>query len=203
MNLFEQIDAHTNLLPSHGTLFHYPAFLSPEQANNIYNRLYHETPWQQYQIKIFGRLLDQPRLTAWYGIEGTSYSYSGLKLAPLPFTPTLWKIKNLIEEKAGMPFNSVLMNLYRNGNDSMGWHADDERELGLNPCIASLSIGSTRKFKIKHREIPHYKMDLPLENGSLLLMGGEMQHHWLHAIPKEPKIGGARINLTFRNILSA
>jgi alkylated DNA repair dioxygenase AlkB len=150
---------------------------------------------------MFGKLLAQPRLTAWYGSAGTNYSYSGLNLVPEPFSKELLTLKAKIEQVGSTQFNSVLLNLYRNENDSMGWHADDEKELGINPIIASLSLGQTRKFQVKHKLTKNLNLNLLLTHGSLLLMRGEMQHYWQHAIPKSKNSCDQRINLTFRNIL--
>jgi alkylated DNA repair dioxygenase AlkB len=151
---------------------------------------------------MFGKTLDQPRLTAYYAAAQKNYAYSNIKLEAIPFTPTLVLIKNKIELLTGHSFNCVLLNYYRNGDDSMGWHADDEKELGINPVIASLSFGAARNFQLQHRfekSIP--KVSITLNNASLLIMKGETQHFWKHQIPKQ-KNKGPRINLTFRQIIS-
>ena len=191
----------TNLLPVDGICQLQDAFFSQEKANEVIRKLMLEVDWKQYYIQIFGKRLPQPRLTAWYGEKGTSYSYSGIHLEPIPFTPLIEQIKNDIEKFSGQKFNSVLLNLYRNHFDSMGWHSDDEKELGLEPNIASLSLGSSRMFQLKHKTLKEKKLKLSLNNGSLLLMGGSMQHNWLHSIPKSAQETGPRINLTFRKIL--
>jgi alkylated DNA repair dioxygenase AlkB len=176
------------------------AFYVQEKANDLFRTLMLEVNWKQYSIKMFGKIIPQPRLTAWYGEKEAAYSYSGIHLEPLPFTPLIEQIKIDIEALSGFKFNSVLMNLYRNQNDSMGWHSDDEKELGSDPKIASISLGSCRTFQLKHKTQKQMKLKVALNNGSLLLMEGTMQHHWLHAIPKSTQETGPRINLTFRKI---
>ncbi len=141
-----------------------------------------------------------PRLTAWYGDEGKSYTYSGIEQHPDPWTPTLKLIKSKVEEILEVTFNTVLLNLYRDGKDSVSWHSDDELELGENPIIASVSFGAVRRFSLKHKISKDYKIDLDLPNGSLLLMKGETQHFWQHQIAKTSKSVQPRINLTFRMI---
>jgi alkylated DNA repair dioxygenase AlkB len=192
---------NNNLLSQHGELYLLPNFLNTKDADAAYELLLQNIKWKQYHIKMFGKLLAQPRLTAWYGSAGTNYSYSGLNLVPETFSKELLTLKARIEQVGSTQFNSVLLNLYRNENDSMGWHADDEKELGINPIIASLSLGQTRKFQVKHKFIKNLNLNLLLTHGSLLLMKGEMQHYWQHAIPKSKNSCDQRINLTFRNIL--
>jgi len=158
-----------------------------------------EIEWEQHRIKIFGQWVDCPRLSAWYGDLGATYSYSGLSLTPKAWTPTLLEVHNQLAETIERPFNSVLLNLYRNGNDSMGWHSDDEWELGLNPVIASISLGDPRMMKFRHRSDPEVsKFALELSTGSLLIMAGTTQKFWQHEIPKTKKSVGERLNLTFR-----
>jgi len=141
-----------------------------------------------------------PRLIAWYGEPEAVYTYSGVRHVPMPFTPELAVIRARIEELSGAPFNSALANLYRDGRDGMGWHADNEAELGRNPVIASVSLGATRRFTLRHRRRKGLTEALDLEPGSLLVMEGETQHHWLHALPKTTRPVGERINLTYRLI---
>lgn len=177
-----------------------PNFYSIEKAN-FYLKILKETiEWQQDSITIFGKTYNQPRLTALYANNNQPYTYSNITMSPKAFTKELQDIKRDIEQTANHQFTSVLLNLYRNGNDSNGWHADNEKELGKNPVIASLSLGSLRMFQFKHRKLKDQKYKLILEHGSLLLMKGEMQHYWLHQIPKTKKEVGERINLTFRKI---
>lgn len=185
-----------------GTLWYDHQFFPPEESDYWLTYLQEQIEWRQEDIRIFGKTIPQPRLTAWYGEEGKSYTYSGLTWEPLPWTEELQKIRNRIEAlNGGLSFNSVLLNLYRDGKDSMGWHADDEPELGENPVIASVSFGAARRFHLKHRHYPKTdRLNLELTHGSLLIMSGSTQHFWLHQIPKTAKITGPRINLTFRYI---
>jgi len=176
-------------------------FFNAQESASIMQALITEIDWQQYQIKIFGKTLDQPRLTAYYGEDHPYYAYSNIKLQPIPFTPILLSIKNKIETLTSYQFNGVLLNYYRNGDDSMGWHADDEKELGTNPVIASLSFGASRTFQMHHRfQKSTAKQSIILNDASLLVMHGETQHFWKHQIPKQ-KNKGPRINLTFRKII--
>ncbi|MBX0292565.1 alpha-ketoglutarate-dependent dioxygenase AlkB [Hymenobacter sp. HSC-4F20] len=190
------------LLPDAELLFD-PEFLPLAEAQELLEELTNSLAWQQEAIKLFGRSVLQPRLTAWYGDPGASYQYSGLRLEPLPWTPALLRLRQRVEEATGTFFNSVLLNLYRTGQDSMGWHADDEPELGPAPVIASVTLGATRNFRLKPRDphrLPHAPFSLPLTAGSLLLMRGATQQHWLHALPKTARPVGPRLNLTFRQI---
>ena len=154
----------------------------------------------QKTIKLFGKTFAQPRLTALYGSEGKPYSYSGIKMNPIPFTTTLNDIKKKIESLTQEKFNTVLLNLYRDGKDGNGWHSDDEKELGTQPTIASISFGAERPFQLRHKK-ENLKCKFVLEHGSLLLMKGTTQEFWQHQIPKSKKILNQRINLTFRNII--
>ena len=176
-------------------------FFDAQESGSIMQALISEIDWKQYQIKIFGKTLDQPRLTAYYGEDHPYYAYSNIKLQPIPFTPILLSIKNKIEALTLEKFNGVLLNYYRNGDDSMGWHADDEKELGTNPVIASLSFGASRNFQLQHSlDKSISKATLVLNDASLLIMKGVTQHFWKHQIPKQ-KNKGPRINLTFRKII--
>lgn len=180
------------------------AFYTEAEADRQFEILLRDTPWRADKITVWGKEYPQPRLTAWYGDPGADYTYSGLRMQALPWSAALDKIKSDIEAKSGARFNSVLINLYRDERDSVGWHSDDEPELGATPLIASLSLGATRTFKLKskkgHRNKP---VALDLTHGSLLLMGGDTQRHWSHAVEKERLPVGPRINLTFRTIHTA
>ncbi len=156
--------------------------------------------WKQDFIKLYGRDIPLPRLTSWYGDEGKSYQYSGIKANPNPWADGLLHIKSRIEECADHKFNCVLLNWYRDGQDSLSWHADDEKELGENPVIASANFGATRDFLIRSKEDNSQKLSIPLKHGTLLLMKGTMQHHWQHSVPKRAKVNENRFNLTFRTI---
>jgi alkylated DNA repair dioxygenase AlkB len=156
--------------------------------------------WCQDEIRVYGKLYPQPRLTALYGKNNRPYSYSGIVMQPLPFNKTLSDIEKKIAAIAPVKFTSCLLNFYRDGKDSNGWHSDDEKELGENPVIASVSLGQSRYFHLRHRKLRDLKYKLLLEHGSLLLMSGQTQHYWHHQIPKTNKRIGERINLTFRVI---
>ena len=173
-------------------------FYNTEEADLIFDELSTEIPWQQDNIKIFGKVHAQPRLTALFG-DGKSYSYSNITMHPKPWNHLLSKIKEQVEAICEVHFNTVLLNRYRGGKDSNGWHSDNEKELGINPAIASLSFGAERVFHLKHHN-GELKQSIILEHGSLLLMKGATQHFWKHQIPKTAKPVGARINLTFRLI---
>ena len=180
------------------------AFYDTLHSEHLKNTLIEETPWRQEKIVLWGKEHLQPRLSAWYGDAGNAYSYSGIKLEPSPWTATLLRIREDIERMTGHCFNSVLLNLYRDEHDSVGWHSDDEIELGKHPAIASLSLGETRIFKLRHKTRKDQKTVLvPLGDGSLLLMTGATQHFWRHAVDKEKKPKGARLNLTFRTVVPA
>lgn len=190
-------------LPDAGLLYIYP-FFSRTQANDLFIHLSdpNNIAWRQDNIRMFGKQVPTPRLSAWYGIPGAIYTYSGLTLQPLPFTSTLNHIKTEIEQRLQLPpFNSVLLNLYRSGSDSMGWHADNEPELGKNPIIASLNLGAERRFLLRRNDNKNLKKEILLQHGSLLLMQGATQHFWQHSIPKTARPTNPRINLTFRKIM--
>lgn len=180
---------------------YYPNFFSKEKADELYKLLYKEILWQQDTITVYGKNHLQPRLTALYGNEGKPYKYSNIIMNPHPWNATLVHIKELVEEKANHNFTTVLTNLYRNEKDSNGWHADNEKELGRNPIIASISLGEERTFQLKHNTIKEAKQSLILKHGSLLLMKEGSQIHYKHQIPKASKPLNDRINLTFRTIL--
>ena len=178
-------------------------FFSKSTSDNFYSRLLNDIKWMETKIIVYGKEHDTPRLTAWYGDPGNDYTYSGLKMNPFPWTEDLLFIKEKVDKASGVAFNSVLLNLYRSGKDSVGWHRDDEKEFGINPVIASVSFGETRPFHLKHK----FKKDIdkviiPLTHGSLLIMKGTTQHYWEHQIPKTAKEISPRINLTFRIIKS-
>lgn len=179
----------------------YPNFFTKETADDLFQKLLDETPWQHDEITIFGKKITQPRLTCLFGNEGKPYSYSGLTMHPHAWNPTLIFIKDKVEQVANKNFTTVLANLYRNEKDSNGWHADNEKELGRNPIIASISLGETRKFQINHHTNKEYKCNLELTHGSLLLMKEGSQIHYKHQIPKAAQPKKPRINLTFRTIL--
>ncbi|WP_439881012.1 alpha-ketoglutarate-dependent dioxygenase AlkB family protein [Pontibacter sp. MBLB2868] len=174
-------------------------FFTPAESDLYLKTLEEEVNWQQESIKLFGKLRPMPRLTAWYGDKG--YTYSGLHNKPQPWLPVLQELRERVEKASGQTYNSVLLNLYRTGQDSMGWHSDDEAALG--PGIASVSFGGTRKFRFRHRSRKDLEpVSLDLSHGSLLLMQGQTQHHWLHHVPITKRNVQPRINLTFRNVIT-
>ncbi len=174
--------------------------IAPARASSWLEALLGEVPWQTERITMFGKTHEVPRRVAWYGDAGATYCYAGVQHEPLPWSPLLAQIRNEVHHLIpGHPFNSVLLNWYRNGRDRMGWHADNEPELGRNPVIASVSLGATRRFDLKHR-VTGEKVQLPLPSGSLLVMDGPLQHHWLHQLPATAKVHDPRVNLTFRSV---
>ena len=181
-------------------IVYFPSFFTSDVASELYHDLLHEIPWQQDNIKVFGKEFAQPRLTALFGNDGKPYSYSNITMQPNPWNLLLQKIKFHVESVAEINFTTVLLNYYRDGRDSNGWHADNEKELGQNPTIASVSLGSERMFQLKHNTEPSLRQNILLEHGSLLIMKGSTQHFWKHQIPKTNKPVGGRINLTFRVI---
>ncbi|NOQ35136.1 MAG: alpha-ketoglutarate-dependent dioxygenase AlkB [Methylococcaceae bacterium] len=189
----------TNLAPVEGELYLIDKFYSPPHADKLFNCLINDLAWQEEEICIYGRWVKVPRLMCWYGDEHASYEYSHVVHQPLPWTDDLQNIQEDIQPFSAYRFNSVLGNLYRDGNDSMGSHADDEPELGQNPVIASLSLGESRNLKLKHQQHKTV-LDVPLEHGDLLIMAGTLQHHWQHSLPKTKRLKQARINLTFRTV---
>ncbi len=179
---------------------YYPDFFSPEECNFLLNKFISDTPWEQRTLKIYNKEILTPRLTAWFGDPGTDYSFSGTKNNPLPWTEELLRIKERVEPIAGISFNSVLLNYYRDGNDSVAWHSDNEQVLGKRPVIASVSFGQPRKFDVRNKSDHSRKYSLTLGNGSFLLMKGDLQQNWEHRIPKSTKPMQPRVNLTFRLI---
>jgi alkylated DNA repair dioxygenase AlkB len=183
-----------------GEYIYDPFHFNEAESTKYFNTLLNEVNWKQENMQMYGRVVKFPRLTAWYGENDKKYSFSGITLDPVPWTKSILAIKNSIESKFGKTFNSVLLNLYNSGSDSISWHTDAEEELGKNPVIASVSLGANRMFQLRHRETQE-RIDLELQNGSLLIMQGEFQHYWKHQVPKTKRAVGKRINLTFRNII--
>ena len=181
-------------------IVYYPNFFDVEKANELHEKLKADIPWQQDNIRVYGKEYEQPRLTALYGNEGKPYGYSNIVMQPHQWSPLTIYLKEAVEDICEEIFTTVLLNLYRNGKDSNGWHADNEKELGRNPIIASISFGAERIFQMKHNSIPNLKQNILLQHGSLLVMKGTTQHFWKHQIPKTAKPIGERINLTFRII---
>lgn len=175
-------------------------FFTLSESEENYSILLNTVDWNQGQINLFGKTYSTPRLEAFYSENGKNYAYSGQQMKSNTFTPLLLVIKSKVEKATGQSFNSVLVNYYRDGDDSNGWHADNEKELGLNPLIVSVSFGAGRRFDLKHIKT-NEKISFQLNSGSLLIMGGEMQHFWKHQIAKSKKVTNGRINLTFRTII--
>jgi alkylated DNA repair dioxygenase AlkB len=200
LDLFDSPRELQSLLVPDADLRFAHGFYAPDAAARWMAALMQETPWRQERIRIAGEMRWQPRLTSWHGDIGADYAYSGIRLDAHPWTPALSQLRRDIEQATGHSYNSVLINLYRDQQDSVGWHSDDEALLGPTPAIASLSLGETRLFRLRHKRRLHAPVDIELTNGSLLLMAGETQRHWQHAVPKESRERGARINLTFRMI---
>jgi len=189
------------LLPCDGAMWLFEAFLPPPAADRAFATLFDELDWRREKMRIMGRSVAVPRLTAWYG--AAAYRYSGIDHPPRPMPAVLHDLAARAAGTTGRSFDAVLANLYRDGADGMGWHADDEKALGENPVVAGLSLGATRRFQIKHKTRALRRIDLDLPSGSLLLMSGPMQHHWLHRLAKTKRPVGPRINLTFRRMARA
>ena len=183
-------------------LYYHSKFLPKPTADRLLHDLKEKIEWTQNTIRFYGKESLVPRLEAWYGDPGKSYAYSGIHMNPKPWTEELREIKETIEKEACVTFNSVLINYYRDGKDRVAWHSDDEKELGQNPVIGSVSLGAERKFKLRHKKFKENrnKAEIMLQHGSFLLMKGPTQHHWMHEIPRTAKPIGPRINLTFRII---
>jgi len=190
------------LIEHDGVVMLDPEFIPSAEARDLFVPLRQNLAWSQEHYTLFGKSVPSPRLVCWYGNADAVYSYSGVKHVPRPWLPLLLDLKVRVEAASGCVFNSVLGNLYRDGKDSMGWHADKEPELGPQPCIASLSFGAPRLFMLRHKASGDTHR-VELGNGSLLVMAGSLQLHWRHCVPKTKAVIGPRINLTFRRILLA
>ena len=182
------------------SITYYPNFWTESECGFYFNDLMKSISWKSDKIKVFGKLYNQPRLTSLHSDNANPYSYSGIKMLPYKMNESLKKIRQKISMVCNEEFSSVLINLYRDGNDSNGWHADDEKELGVNPTIASVSLGEERYFQMKHKNLKIEPIKFKLKNGSLLIMSGTTQTEWYHKIPKTSKKISSRINLTFRKI---
>lgn len=178
-----------------------PDWLPAVEAEVLFTTLRREIPWEVHRIRLFGRLVDSPRLSCWIGDPGTAYAYSGTRFEPQPWPTALLPVRARLSHETGVDFNSVLANCYRDGRDYMGWHSDNERALGPRPVIASLSLGQPRRFVFRQRAASGGKHDVLLSNGALLLMAGDTQALYQHALPATAKPVAARINLTFRRIV--
>jgi|TARA_B110000037_G_scaffold216463_1_gene275654 alkylated DNA repair dioxygenase AlkB len=200
LDLFQEKNTSQELIKiNNGEYFYSPNFFTKKESDFYLETLLEKIDWRQEEMNMYGKTIKFPRLTAWYGDNDKPYSFSGINLNPNNWTKELKEIKEKIEPKCVANFNSVLLNLYRNGNDSISWHTDAEKELGINPIISSVNFGETRKFQLRHKETKE-KIEIELKHGSLLIMRGELQHFWQHQVPKTKKVVGKRINLTFRII---
>lgn len=199
LNFFDAKESPQTIINQDGECLYYPNFFDQKESNSYLNKLYHKIEWSQEEMFIYGKQVKFPRLSAWYGEKEKTYSFSGKTYTPLVWNESLLAIKYKVEEFCNTSFNSVLLNLYRNGADSMGWHADNEQELGRNPTIASVNFGAARKFQLKHL-MSKEKIEVVSEHGSLLIMKGKLQHYWQHQIPKTKLKVSERINLTFRKV---
>ena len=199
MDLFG-VNSEHNILPFEGTVNYFGSVLTPKLADHFYHQLLNTIDWKNDEARIFGKQYINKRKVAWYGDLGYSYAYSNSTKVALPWTQDLLELKRVVEDLSGFTFNSCLLNLYHSGDEAMGWHSDDEKSLGKNSCIASLSLGAERKFSFKHKNSGQ-TVSLDLEHGSLLLMKNETQTYWLHRLNKSTKIKNPRVNLTFRTFV--
>lgn len=175
-------------------------WLSSGEADALLGALLQVIPWEIHRIRLFGRDVASPRLSCWIGDPGAAYTYSRTRFEPSPWPEAVQLLRQRVADAVGEPFNAVLANLYRDGRDRMGWHSDDEPELGREPVIASVSLGAPRRFVFRRRDDPAHRFELPLEHGSLLVMRGATQRNWQHALPRNARTSAPRINLTFRRI---
>lgn len=188
-----------NLLPKDGLVLYFGKVINEQDADVLFDRLLNEVHWVRDEVKLFGKLHVTAREVAWYADPGLTYTYSGRTKTALPWNELLLELKQKAEQICGVQFNACLLNLYHDGNEGMGWHSDDEPELGPTPNIASFSFGAERPFKLKHKT-ETLQVELNLEHGSLLLMAGTCQQYWKHMLPKRKRLKAARINLTFRRM---
>lgn len=203
MELFDNpVDFNHNYLPYEGVVNYYGKILSQEDADICYKRLLHGIQWHHDEAVIFGKRIITKRKVAWYGERDFDYTYSNTTKRALKWTEDLLLLKEKVETSCGEQFNSCLLNLYHSGDEGMAWHSDAEKELKKNGAIGSVSLGAPRKFSFKHKINASEKVSILLEHGSLLIMKGSTQTHWLHSLPKTKKVTTPRINLTFRTIIS-
>ncbi|HYV11780.1 MAG TPA: alpha-ketoglutarate-dependent dioxygenase AlkB [Pyrinomonadaceae bacterium] len=197
----EMMPTHERLEMTDADVTIFRVFFNHAESDRFFSSLLNQTRWRQDKIRMYGKQINLPRLTAWYGDPGKSYTYSGISMDPDPWTETLLEIKSRVDREAQIRFNSVLLSLYRNGNDSLSWHQDDEPELGEDPVIASVSFGATRLFQFRYKPNKNLpKVTVDLTHGSLLIMKGPTQRFWMHQVPKTSRPVDPRINLTFRVI---
>lgn len=194
-------DAQQNLLPKDGEVFYFGPIMPVSKAIQIFEDLLQKIEWKNDEAIIFGKHIITKRKAAWYGDKPFEYTYSKITKKALPWTPELLNLKSLVEQETKETYNSCLLNLYHNGSEGMAWHSDDERDLKKNGAIASLSFGAVRKFAFKHKQSKEV-VSISLENGSLLVMKGQTQSYWLHRLAPTKLVHQARVNLTFRTIMS-
>lgn len=194
------ISPEQNLLPYDGEVYYYADFFTNQESQEYLRILTNEIPWKHDEVVIFGKVIQTLRKVAWYADNERPYTYSGRTKIGLPWTPSLISIKSAIEKKAQITFNGGLMNYYHDGNEGASWHSDNEKTIIPNSCIASVSFGAARKFEFKHKQTQE-KVSIELGAGSLLLMQGTTQTHWIHQLPKSKKIKDPRLNLTFRQMI--
>ena len=192
-------DAMTNLLPYDGEAYYFGRTISADKGDSFFQQLLTDIAWKREEAIIYGRRIITKRMVAWYGNKPFAYTYSGITKQALPFTNELLQLQKIVQNQTAETFNSCLLNLYHNGEEGMGWHSDNEATLQTNAAIASVSLGAERKFLFRHKQTKE-AISVWLERGSLLLMKGATQTHWLHSLPKTKKVKEARINLTFRNM---
>jgi alkylated DNA repair dioxygenase AlkB len=185
-----------------GDMTYIAGWLGPDDADRLFDDVLATSAWRQEHIRMYGREVPVPRITAWHADPGRTYAYSGIAHEPAPWTPALTEVRELADEACGVRFNSVLVNRYRDGRDGVAWHSDDEPELGPAPMIGSVSLGATRRFQVRRRADPADRHDIELEHGSLVVMRAGSQATWEHQLPKTAKPIGQRINLTFRTIIN-
>jgi alkylated DNA repair dioxygenase AlkB len=203
MNLFDyHSDPKKNWLPKDGTVNYYGKVLSQQEADLYFDNLLQTIQWRNDEAIIYGKKIITKRMVAWYGDKPYEYTYSKTTKSALPWTKELLELKSLIENKSGETFNSCLLNLYHDGNEGMAWHSDAEKDLKKDGAIGSVSLGAERKFSFKHKQTDE-KVELLLEHGSLLVMKGTTQTHWLHRLPPIKQVARARVNLTFRTIATS
>lgn len=199
MDLFG-FDNQLNLLPQDGEVYYFGKLIDDDKAQALMSELTKSIKWQHDELIIYGKHITTKRKAAWYGDSPFRYTYSNTTKTALPWIPVLLELKILVEQQSQSTFNSCLLNLYHGGDEGMAWHSDDEKELGDQPTIASISLGAQRKFSLKHKKTKE-NISLPLANGSLLIMKGVTQKHWQHSLPKTTQVLEPRINLTFRTII--
>lgn len=192
-----------NLLQKDGEAYLVSGVFAQQECRRYEQEILSSCPWRHEEIRLFGKKVLQPRLTCWMGEKDKSYTYSGITMHPEPWSEVTLQIKDKVEELCGHRFTNALINLYRNGKDSMGWHRDNEKELGENPLIASVSFGATRRFVFRHHYEKNLRVSIPLRAGDVLIMKGVTQNFWQHSLPKDPRVDAIRINLTFRRLEGA